>query len=274
MDKFNSSAKLSWDVVEDYMLYASWAQTYKSGGFDESGSYGDLPGEYPSGGNPAVFEFDDEEVISYEVGGKGLFLDGRLNANWAAFYVEVNDQQFSRFVPGTGFVVGNSGQKTYQGVELETQFLITENLLWDINAAYTEGNIDEPIESGIYQLEEKGSIDAIPTWGLTNHLGYSYDFGELEAKADMYNIYDDDVDFTGIVYHRDSAWRTNLRLALGSSDGVWEVAALCDNVTDEEVIILGQVNALFTDSAEGPQTAGEAWVRMPRTYTLQAKYYF
>jgi outer membrane receptor protein involved in Fe transport len=272
--KFNKSVKLRWDVADDYMLYASWAEAFKSGGFDETGNQGDDPGEFAASAGPAQFEFDDEKVNSYEIGGKGLFLDGRLNANWAAFYVEVTDRQFSRFVPGEGFVVGNSGETTYRGVEFESQYLITENLLWDVTVAFLQGDIKEPIDTGSLQLEEKGRDKSIPKWGGTNHIGYTLPLGNLELKADMYNIYDDSVEFTGINLGRDSSWRTNLRLGVGSSDGVWEVALLADNITDEEVFITAQVNAIFTDSAVGPGTAGEAWVRMPRTFTAQFKYNF
>ena len=272
VDKFNSSAKLQYDLSDDFMLYTSVSQSFKSGGFDEQGVNGDEPGEYPANAGPAQFEFDDEEVVSAEIGGKGMFLDGRLMANWAAFYVEVTDRQFSRFVPLTGFIVGNSGETSYQGMEFESQFLITENLQWDLSLAYLTGDIDEPIVAGTLQLETKGPIDSIPQWGATNHVGYQYPVGDLRITADMYNIFEDNLDYTGIALSRDSSLRTNLRLGLGDQAGVWEAALLVDNVTDEEVFIAAQVNAVFTDSAAGPMTAGEAWMRPPRTYTLQFRY--
>ena len=83
------------------MLYVSWSQGFKSGGFSaaDDGEPGDLllrscrlPGglSYPRVPN-ADFEFDDESVDSIEIGGKHEFFDGAMRLNWAAFYSEYDD---------------------------------------------------------------------------------------------------------------------------------------------------------------------------------------
>ncbi|GAB3097863.1 TonB-dependent receptor [Aestuariicella hydrocarbonica] len=272
VDQFNSSVKLSWNVTDETMLYVSAAQAFKSGGFDETGGQGDDPGEYLV--DPAQFEFDDEKVLSMEVGGKGTYLDGRLSANWAAFYVEMTDRQFSRYVPGTGFIVGNSGQVDYSGVELETQFLITENLKWDLQLSYLNGEIVEPISSpNAAGLEKKGPTKNA-NWGGTNTLSYDYYVGDYLFNAKMVNIYDGATDFNGANLDRESTVRTNLRFGFGSSDGAWDVAFLVNNVTDEEVVLAYQQSNFFDASAAGVGTAAEAWVRPPRSYMLQGTYNF
>ena len=50
------------------------------------------------------FEYDDEEVKSWEIGGKHTLLDGAMTANWAAFYTEYDNLQTSIF-KGVGFGV-------------------------------------------------------------------------------------------------------------------------------------------------------------------------
>lgn len=268
-DQVIGSAKLQYNLSDDFMLYGSVSQGFKSGGFDEVGTQGDEPGEYNPAAGPAQFEFDDEELLSYEVGGKGEFVDGRLVANWAAFYLDVTDRQFSRYTTD-GFIVGNSGETNYRGVELDTQFLITENFRWDLSVAYVEGKVVEPIVAGDF-TEEVGTLPGA-NWNFTNHLGYEVEMGNLLVKAEMYNIYEDAQEFTSANLDRDSAIRTNLRLGLGSSDDVWEVALLANNVTDEEVVIFPQFNAIFPNSAAGPNTAAAGFMFPSRSYSLQFNY--
>lgn len=268
VDQLIGSIKLQYSISDDFMLYASASQGFKSGGFDEVGTQGDGPGEYAPTAGPAQFEFDDEELLSYEIGGKGEFLDSRLIANWAAFYLDVTDRQFSRYLPSVGFIVGNSGETNYRGAELDAQFLITKNLRWDLSVSYVKGKIVEPIIAGSLAVETVGDLSG-PNWSATNHLGYTIDLGTLTFVADMYNIFNDSTEFTSARMKRDSAVRTNLRLGLGSSDGMWQVALIANNITDKELVIFPQTNAVFPDSAAGTNTAAAGFMFPPRSYALQ-----
>ena len=63
--KFSPEVKGIWDVNDDMMLYASWADGFKSGGFDfRANNRGVSPTMAES------FEFDDEEASNFEIGGK------------------------------------------------------------------------------------------------------------------------------------------------------------------------------------------------------------
>lgn len=271
--RLNSSVKLQYAISDDYMVYGSVSQSYKSGGFDETGTQGALPGEYNPADGPANFEFDDEKLISAEIGGKGMFLEGRLSMNWAIFNVEVQDRQFSRYVPGTGFYVGNSGQVTYRGVEIDSNYLISENLRWDLSVTNLRGEIDEPISAGPLDLESKGPTED-PEWRVNTKLHYDYYFDELVLRSNLEMVFLDDQQFTSSALGRSSDLRTNLRLGLGDEGEVWELALIVKNITDEETVQAAQVIAVSTASDAGPNTAAHAWVREPRTYALQFKYNF
>lgn len=271
VDQIIGSVKLQYTISDDHMLYSSVSQGFKSGGFDEVGTQGEEAGEFVPTAGPAQFEFDDEKLLSAEIGGKGQFLDGRLIANWAAFYLDDTDRQFSRYVPAIGFIVGNSGETNYRGAELDAQFLITQNFRWDLSASYIKGKIVEPIIAGSVQVETAGDLRG-PEWSFTNHLRHDFDLGNLLLTADMYNIFDDATEFTGAAMNRDSTIRTNLRVGLGNADGVWEVALTANNITDEEVLIFPQANAIFPNSSAGPNTAAAGFMFPPRSYAVQFSY--
>jgi outer membrane receptor protein involved in Fe transport len=92
-DKWTFSAITQWDASDDAMLYASISTGFKAGGFDEAYSgagyeirlanpvTGELTGESVPGNDPSILNYDDETVISYEVGAKMRLLDSSSKEN-------------------------------------------------------------------------------------------------------------------------------------------------------------------------------------------------
>jgi iron complex outermembrane receptor protein len=76
------------------------------------------------GTDPDRLTFDPEIIDAFEIGSKNDFLDNRLRVNAAAFYMDLNDQQFSSIInqsapPGTNTLILNAeGTKSY-GLEVE-----------------------------------------------------------------------------------------------------------------------------------------------------------
>jgi len=66
---------------------------------------------------------------------------------------------------------------------------------------------------------------------------------------------------------QDSFWKYDARIAIGSDDGTWEVAAYARNLSDERVISF---------SVDAPLSAGiyASGVDEPRVYGVQATYNF
>ncbi|MBN1240801.1 MAG: TonB-dependent receptor [Gammaproteobacteria bacterium] len=75
---------LDYNLTDERMVYASMATGFRSEGFQ------------PRPWTPSqVLPFDQEEVLSYELGYKGDFLDNRLRMNIAAFYEEYDPRVIS-----------------------------------------------------------------------------------------------------------------------------------------------------------------------------------
>ena len=135
-DKWLPSVNVQWDVIDDTMLYFSFTQGFKSGGFtgaDDGEPAGYVAGQAPDPvqmifTDPAdEFEFQDEEVDAFEIGGKHTLLDGGMTMNWAAFYTEYDNLQVSVF-KGVGFGVTNAASTIVQGVEVDLNWQATDDL--------------------------------------------------------------------------------------------------------------------------------------------------
>lgn len=123
----------NWQIADNRLLYATFAQGFKSGGFHNRGV------------NPEFLAFDPETVESYEVGSKNTFLDGRLLLNFSAFYTEVDGAQAASVLtlpnnepPGTNTLINNLPKREIWGLELETQASLTEHFSVRVAAGYVD----------------------------------------------------------------------------------------------------------------------------------------
>jgi len=149
-DDLSPSVNVQWDMSDDSMLYASFSQGFKSGGF--SATDDGEPGDYavsqlsPPGAISTVpnqdFEFDDESVDAFEVGGKHEFLDGAMRLNWAAFYSEYDNLQTTIF-NGVGISVKNAASSTVQGLEVDWLFQLSDAIRVGANFAYLDATYDD-----------------------------------------------------------------------------------------------------------------------------------
>ena len=100
-------------------------------------------------GDAAVDVTPVQELDAYEIGVKSTWMEGRLVANVAAYWQEWANAPFATFltiyrdddgdgVPNTNpnfFPVNTPGSSEYSGVEMEVDFLITEN--WDLSVNWS-----------------------------------------------------------------------------------------------------------------------------------------
>ena len=149
-DQTIPAVSLNWTPGDNHLLYASYTEGFKSGGFNAidsqlpafTGGPGcpldNLPGCIQRNTPGPGFEYDDETAWSFEVGGKHTFLDGRMRFNWAYYNSEYDDQQVSTFV-GLGFVVTNAASTEISGLEIDAAFQVTEKLRLNLSVGTVDG---------------------------------------------------------------------------------------------------------------------------------------
>ena len=139
---WSPSLRVSYDLTDDMMIYASVSEAFKSGGFNDAGSRGDDVGEFPADGESANFEFDEEEARAYELGGKLRLFDQRATLNFAVFRTEFSDLQVSTF-QGDSFIVGNAAEAISQGIELDGAFRLNDEWTLTGSLAFLDAQYDE-----------------------------------------------------------------------------------------------------------------------------------
>jgi iron complex outermembrane receptor protein len=145
-------AALSYEPISGLNTYARIATSYRPGG----------PEITPQ---PGYESFKPDSLTNYEVGIKSRWLDRRITANLAVYYMKWKDVQMS-FVDNDFDVISNGGRASSKGAELETQFVPFERFTLGINAAYTDARL-ESVSPGITEATGAVAGNALPftpTW--------------------------------------------------------------------------------------------------------------
>tara|TARA_R110002051_G_scaffold159524_2_gene230845 strand:+ start:616 stop:2955 length:2340 start_codon:yes stop_codon:yes gene_type:complete len=136
--KFTYRAGLNYHVSDDVMLFGSYSQGYRAGGF-----------------NAFAFQelsYEPESIDALEVGIKSHWLDDRIELNVSAFSNDYTDKQetVSKVIRDENgeevdFVtsIQNSSTATVRGVELEFLALVSENLSVDAVVGYLDATYGE-----------------------------------------------------------------------------------------------------------------------------------
>ncbi|MFP5389970.1 MAG: TonB-dependent receptor [Gammaproteobacteria bacterium] len=90
-------AGLQYQITPKQMVYASASTGYKAGGFaDKVDSCNNhLCAATGKPGEPTFLPYGPEQVLNYELGYKGRFLDNRLSLSATAFYMKYKDMQLT-----------------------------------------------------------------------------------------------------------------------------------------------------------------------------------
>lgn len=225
--KFTPKLGLEYNLSDDIMLYATWAEGYKAGG------YNGLAATRVE----AVKPFDQEVVSSYEVGFKSDLLDRTLRINANLFYSDYQDLQNFFVDVETSEVITATADAEMQGLELEIWWTPLERL--DI---FLAGNVMDteytafPANPAVEGNKLMRAPDTSGSLGIqyTQPLG---NLGDLLLRTDV--TYTDEMYFSTanvIESGADSYSLVNARAALRMVNG-WEFALWGKNIGDEEYVV-------------------------------------
>ena len=137
-DAWTGLVNLQYRLNDDAMIYGSFSNGYKSGGFN-----GRLNPQEPS----TQENFDPEKLDSYELGLKSAWFDNRLVANIALFYSQYDDiqQTILKSASDGSFasVVRNAGEAVVRGAEVELRGAPLAGLDMGLNLGFTDADYRE-----------------------------------------------------------------------------------------------------------------------------------
>ncbi len=124
-------------------VYASATKGYKAGGYNtqmfsnvlqqDVAEFTGMNADYDL---ESTIGYDPEKSWTFEAGAHLSFLDGKIRAEAALFWIECTDQQLTVFPEGdsTGRMMTNAGRSRSIGAELSATFRIASD--WELRASY------------------------------------------------------------------------------------------------------------------------------------------
>jgi iron complex outermembrane receptor protein len=241
--------------------------------------------------NPGTpYEFEAETSITYEAGVKTTLLDRRLVLNATAFNLVLKNFQESVLNPltGTGFIVGNAGERRVRGVEVDFRGRPTPQLSLDGGFAYMDAEFTDR-DSG--QCATGRTPDGVlpgtcnyngmtpeksPKWKVNLASQWTQPVGALEAFARAEMNYTSGYAFMptlDVGARQKPITLINLRGGLQHPDGKWQVAAWVRNLTDESYYAQSTTQPLAAFVSGGGTAAARGyigWYAPPRTFGVEA----
>lgn len=279
-DDLNPSINIQYDLNDSVMIYASFAQGFKAGGFDEQNGTLD----------PDTLSFEPEEVDSYEIGLKSSWFDRSMQLNAAIFRNEYDNLQVSTFDGVINFLVTNAASSVAQGLELDLLWQMSDSFRLSFQGAYLDVYYDERLNGQCTSPQSVGAAPGCdfsgpaPAQDLTDKslpwapefagnitLEHSFAFKngyELVSTAQL--VYEDDfetADDNDPFLKQDAYTKTNLTFKLTDPNETWDLSLIGKNIFDKRTSHQGN---------DLPLTAGSYFKMLdkPRTVALQGRIRF
>ncbi|MBQ4833112.1 TonB-dependent receptor [Pseudoalteromonas sp. MMG010] len=249
-----SDDHVSWDISaayklnDDVNLYARVANTFRAPSIQGRITFSD-----------EVTTADSETVTSYEAGIKSDVLDGRGRVNATVFYYSMNDQQLTA-VGGNANTTSllNADKTTGYGFELDTQWVLTDELNATFNLSYNNTELKDdditipvPVRDTLHITDtvidgnaviDGNSLPNAPEWISNLTLRYTKDLAEGTFYAYTDVSYRSEVNFflyEAVEFEGKPLTEVGLRTGYTwqSNDNEYEVAAFARNLFNEQVAI-------------------------------------
>jgi len=190
-DILDPSLTLEYDVNDDVLVYASYKESFRAGGFNAAAVGLRLPGETFG----ADFNFDREDITAYEAGFKGTFLDGRARLNAAGFYSDFSNVQTTvqtNPLIATSRAVVNTDQETY-GFEIDGLFALTEDFTARGSYTFIDGEQSDVFNPVLMTISERDELQGTPKNQYLVSLSYDGDWNGNSLFANVTYSHKDDL---------------------------------------------------------------------------------
>ncbi|MEQ9270221.1 MAG: TonB-dependent receptor [Haliea sp.] len=245
-----------YDLSENVRVYASYARGYKG------------PAANANAFNFSTEPVDPETVDSYEIGLRSELFDNRMNLNVTAFFSTFDDYQTQTIDQvSQAFNTENVGTFETQGVELEIDAAITDNLGVSAAIAYTDSVFDEYENAECYvaQTVAEGCIDGkqdlsgkespnSPEWKYNLSARYQVPVGNWVGFVQGDYTWQDDIYFREDLNpysHQKAYGLFDLSFGVDSADERYNFTVFVKNVFDKQFSTNGFQIGLPPSGASG-----------------------
>ena len=202
--KFTPRVSLNFKPNSDQLIYASYSEGFKGGGFDPRGSGVSAPISNPAVGRTYqdmynYLQFRPESVRSYEIGWKGSLFDRRLTYAVDGFYADYIDVQIpgsaGQIINGVQTFIGitsNAAKARIKGAEAEANAVIARDFAGDGSQLYVAGTLGYIDPKYVSFIGPTGvDVSAVrvfqntPSWTVSGTAGFGLPVahGQLSGSA-------------------------------------------------------------------------------------------
>jgi iron complex outermembrane receptor protein len=265
---FTPTVSVVYALTDRVNFYATVASGYKSGGFNvDTLSTADH------------IQFGPGKVTNYELGAKGSFLGGRLQADIDVFHMDYNDLQVTQYDPASfSNFIGNAASAKINGLEFDAVGRVTPN--WTVSGNI--GLLDTKFDTFIDQYGNSLAGERLtfaPKFSGSVATRYSvpvaanvdaYVNGEFDYRSSVYSQYNDIATTPANILG--AYGLLNGSIGLSFDHARWKVEAYGRNLTNR-LYELNQTTQLPLLSFLPPYDYEETTTTygMPRTYGISLK---
>ena len=264
---FRSRANLSWKVTEDALLYYTWSQGFRAGGFNRAPfpantnsplAFSNSPQATEHGGWVSPLAFAPDSLTNNELGWKTMWMDRRIQWNGAIYQENWNHVQIDGGASGilTYGVILNGGNYRVRGVETSGVARVTTGLTLEAGAAWNHSELVKeatllwqdgtPIDFSALHVPNPGGALGSPLAGAPPFQGnirarYEFafngyaPFAQIDAVHQSHSLAETNnllLDLQGHSTAYDLPAFTTYDGALGVAKDAWLVQIYGENLTD------------------------------------------
>jgi iron complex outermembrane receptor protein len=247
-------ASLQWFANEDAMLYATWSEGYRPGGFNRNGGSGNAPNFIP-------YFFESDELENIEYGWKTSWRNNSLRFNGSVYSLKWDGMQVASidFTISNLTFIGNIADAEIQGLEADLVWLPTDELSLFVNVSFNDSELTN-VPSGVQPTSPVGSQLALAP-DLQYALRARYDWpvnGGYEPFAQVGVQYSDDTPSSLILnnqFQQDAY--TTLDASFGVHKDNWSATLFVENLTDERAeVFIDNQDYVVRITTNRPRTIG------------------
>jgi iron complex outermembrane receptor protein len=255
---FSPEVTLSWEPSANLLIYGSYRQAFKAGGFDAGLGTGSRIRAFPT----QSFSYRPEQAEGFEGGVRGRFDRGRGRISLTAYHYKYRDLQYSAFDPSTlGIRITNAAAATIQGIEIDASWrpVAAPGLTLRLTGGYNHSRFDE-FRAGCYSGQTIAlgcNLDRAPSGAFSSQdltgsplsyaprlsgsvgISYEHDLGPVRFGI------------SGDMFYSSEFWASleqspgslqddyatfDLSARLSDPGNRWELALIGKNLTDEYVL--------------------------------------
>jgi len=162
---FSPKVSLTWTRDENLMVYGLYSEGFRFG----------TPNMQGLSAFPVPAGSDSDSLKNYELGVRSTLLDGRLQLDATAFFVDWQDIQLRLLTPDNFNYAANGGKAEIKGLELSAAWRITDSFDLQSTVTWMEARLAEPLFILWYGTAPEGAqLPGSADWSISNTATYRF----------------------------------------------------------------------------------------------------